>query len=129
MRFSGTAPPLSVVFPLGPVFYQKFRARMGPPGTTSSTSVDPLASPVFFVFIAPPAQSASLVAEIVPRRLPQTSVLSDLLPWPAAEPRDRGLAGSGAADPHPGTTLVDADGRPRRGSESQAPPVPTIAAA
>src|SRR2546429_45840 len=33
MRFSGTAPPLSVVFPLGPVFYQKFRARMGPPGT------------------------------------------------------------------------------------------------
>src|SRR4029077_14271181 len=95
-----------------PGFSQKNLAP-GSPKNDDLQLARPRASPLLFVFIAPPAQSSSRVAKISPHKTHQRSAAAVLLPWLAAEPPDHGSAESGAADRHPRTTAAVGDVRSR----------------
>src|SRR5271157_2099460 len=65
------------------------------------------------VFIAPPPESSTLIAETAPRKTHQTLVPEDRLPSLAAEPPDHDSAGSRAVDRHPRTTAAADDAQSR----------------
>src|ERR1700745_2385141 len=73
----------------------------------------PLYTPFLSFFIAPPAKSSTLVADIAPHKMHQTSAASGLLPWPVGERPVHVSAESVAPDQHPRTTAGVGDVRSR----------------